>query len=257
MPRRPEVSQIQEALKFMLARRGLRLQDLATKLKISLPTAKRLLNQDDLSMDRVMEICDWLGMSFRDVVELASQQKTQYHLISLEQEVFLSTRQSHFAFLRALQKGESVEAVQQSNGLTSLDALKYLQDLETMGFVRRHEDDRLELVVKDGMDWRDDGPLRKAFMGKWINQCGEHFSQEGAVGSETVLEISQRKMSVETFRQMRGELDELSRKYAAISRLERELRKVDELQFYTCLFVGDGWVAPMWRVESLEPRRNR
>lgn len=101
------------------------------------------------------------------------------------------------------------------------------------------------------MDWREDGPLRKTFMGKWVRQCGERFSEQGAVGSNTVLEVFQRKMSLESFRQLRSELDELSRKYAAISRMERELRKAEELQFFTCMFVGDAWIAPMWCVQSM------
>ena len=62
------------------------------------------------------------------------------------------------------------------------------------------------------------------------------------------VEISQRKFTKETMLQLRRDVDELSRKYAAISRLERQVHPPEKLEFYTLICLGDQWTAAMFDV---------
>ena len=48
--------------------------------------------------------------------------------------------------------------------------------------------------------------------------------------------------------QLRRDVDELSRKYAAISRLERQVHPPEKLEFYTLICLGDQWTAAMFDV---------
>ena len=66
---------------------------------------------------------------------------------------------------------------------------------------------------------------------------------------QTLVEVSQRQFTPATIRELKNELDEISRKYAAISRLERRVHPPEKLEFYTCLMLGDQWTAPMWTVK--------
>lgn len=244
MDRRTEIKLLQETIKKLMGARSLTLKDLAHRFGLSIATAKRILNHDDLSLDRVLEFCEWLGIGFRELVEMANAQRGDYHYCTVEQESFLARHLSHFAFLRSLQKGETLTAIVEANGLTDSDTKRYLMDLESKGFLRLHENNYLELIAKDGMDWRPDGPLRIAFMQQWVNETANLYSN-----TESFIDISQRKLSPKSYKQMLSEIDEISRKFAAISRIEREMDTGAELEFHTCMVIAAPKVAPMWQIK--------
>ena len=246
--RRLEIIQLQEALKEIMHARQLRLADLATHLEISIATAKRLLNGDDLSVERVLAICDWMDLKFHELVEIAKQRRAEYHFCSEEQEEFLAASRPHFAFLRALQRGDSIDAIIARYGIGASDVEAYLHDLEVHGFLQRLATGKLQLIVKDGMDWRPNGALWHAYYRRWISEITSHMATRAAEDPVVTVEISQRKFTKETMLQLRRDVDELSRKYAAISRLERQVHPPEKLEFYTLICLGDQWTAAMFDV---------
>lgn len=58
-----------------------------------------------------------------------------------------------------------------------------------------------------------------------------------------------RKLSQKAYEEMKREIDELSRKYASISRLERELHPGENLRDCSGLIIADFWQAPVWNVK--------
>jgi DNA-binding Xre family transcriptional regulator len=252
--RRREVIEIQDTLKHFMAARKLTLKDLADKLEVSIATAKRLLNGDDLSFERVLQICDWLGIRFHELVEIATQRRTDYHLCTVEQEDFLAENQAHFAFLRALQKGENIERIRAKYNLSVSDCGAYLSDLEVHGFVKLLPSDGFTVLVKDGMNWRQGGPLWRKLFGQWMRELTTHVSNRAGVDEQCIIDISQRKLSKKAFEELRQELDQISRKYASVSRLERELHPSHKLEYCSCVFFADMWTAPMWDVKPYGSR---
>ncbi|MCX6124236.1 MAG: helix-turn-helix transcriptional regulator [Proteobacteria bacterium] len=248
--RRVEIVALQETLKQLIAAKGLRVSDMVDQLGISIATAKRVLNGEDLSIDRVLELCDWIDIPFQEVVEMSSRRRAEYHYCSEIQEEFLAKHVSHFAFLKALQRGEDIEAIARSNDLSQSDIDAYLLDLESHGFLKRPKDDKIELIVKDGLDWRPNGALWKAYYGRWSEEIVEHMRSRSTDDQNITVDLFQRKFSCQTIADLRKEVSELSRKYAAISRLERRVYDQDKLVFYTMSILGDAWVAPMYRVEA-------
>ncbi len=247
--RRLEVHALQDALKYLMQNRGLKLTDLSAKFSISIATAKRLLNGDDLSMDRVLEICDWLDVSFFDLVELIKKQRAEYHFCSTEQEEYLAKHPSHFAFLKALQRGLSISSIRKASQISKSDCDAYLADLESHQFLKIGSGQSVELIVKDGMDWLPNGPLWKAYYARWISEVATYMQCVETPNPQTLVEVSQRQFTPATIRELKNELDEISRKYATISRLERRIHPPEKLEFYTCLMLGDQWTAPMWTVK--------
>jgi transcriptional regulator with XRE-family HTH domain len=247
--RRPEVLELQDTLKHVIAARRLTLHDMAAALDVSIATAKRLLNGDDLSLERVLQICDWLGIRFHEVVEMATRRRTEYHYCTPAQEDFLAAHPAHLAFLRALQKGDTLARIEARFSVSGSDCAAYLADLETAGFVEQSDAGEPRLLIKDGMDWRPDGPLWRTFFGRWVREFAEHMAARAGDADGCVIEISQRKLSRKAYEDMRQELDELSRKYASISRLERELHGADALEDCSSMLIADLWMAPLWTVK--------
>jgi hypothetical protein len=81
-------------------------------------------------------------------------------------------------------------------------------------------------------------------MQQWVNETANLFSD-----TESFIDISQRKLSPKSYKQMLSEIDEISRKFAAISRIEREIDTDAELEFHTCMVIAAPNVAPMWQIK--------
>lgn len=253
--RRLEIVQLQETLKELMSARKHRLTNLADHLGISIATAKRLLNGDDLSMERVLEICDWLDVSFHEVVEIAKRRRAEYHYCSEEQEEYLASHQPQFAFLRALHRGDSPESIQKKFGLSASDIDAYTADLEAQQFLRLLPDGKIQLIVKDGMDWRPNGALWRAYYHRWTLEVYDHMQTMPTDAPDLIVDISQRKFTASSIQALRKEMDDLSRKYASISRLERQVYPPEKLHYYTLSILGDQWTAPLFDIPKYE-RRN-
>lgn len=247
--RRLEIHLLQDCLKQLIQSRGLRLADVAKELGLSIATAKRLLNADDLSMERILELCDQLGIHFYDLVEMTKRQRMEYHFCSLEQEEFLATHPAHFGFLRALQRGESLAYISKTARISKADGDAYLADLESHKFLTYHTDTSIDLHIPAGMDWRPGGALWKAYYATWMDNFTSHMQGKETQDDVTLIEMSQRLFTKSTILDLKREIDDLSRKYASISKLERKVHPRDRLQTFTCLIAGDIWKSTLWDIK--------
>ena len=246
---RREIIDLQEALKSLLFAKGFQYSDMARKLRISIATAKRVLNGADLSMERVLEICDWLGVSFHFLTEMVKSKRIEYHFCTVEQEEFLASHLQHFAYLRLLQRGEQPPAIAAEHGLKSRDMERYLRDLEREGFVERLPEQRIRLLVGDGMDWRLDGPLRRVLLERWLNDLTRHYLGRAKHGKESFIDFGHKTLTPSSWRQMKKDLDEVSRKYGMLSRVERQLHSSDQVHTYSYVMLADRWLSGIWNIE--------
>ncbi len=72
---------------------------------------------------------------------------------------------------------------------------------------------------------------------------------------DLLVEISQRKFTPETIQLLRKDMDDISRKYASISRLERQVYSPEKLRYFTLSVLGDQWTAPLFDVPPYETQR--
>jgi hypothetical protein len=253
--KKQEVSLIQRTLKKILATRELGYDQMAVELGVSLSTAKRLLNHHDPSLEMLLDVCAWLGMEFHEVVEMSRRHRQEYLNCTLAQEEFLAAHLEHLAVLRLLQKGQSPATIAANARLKPGDVDAYLADLEVQQFIEVQRSGKIRLIVGDGMDWRVDGPLRRAFLGRLLDGLVEHYLNRDAHGTESFIDFGHKILTAESYAAMKKELDELSRKYGAMSRIEPRLHGADQVRTYTYVMLFDDWVSDLWDVKPYPRRR--
>jgi transcriptional regulator with XRE-family HTH domain len=244
-----EIETMQSVLKDYVQRSGETYQALAVKLRVSIATAKRMLNGDDLSMDRALEICDAIGVNFSEFLADTAAASVRYRYYTEAQEQYLAKRFDHFAFLRLMQKGWSTDQIREAFGLGDRDIAAYTGDLERAGFLVTTPQGHVRLLAKDGMDWTPNGALWKVFMRGWVDSVVESFHGTPFAEDRAFVDITQRTLSAESFAQLQRELDELSRKYKAIGAAEmRTKRKGQTFRTYHSLFMLSEWTKDFWKV---------
>lgn len=246
---RTEIETMQQVIKDYVQRSGETYQSLGQKLGLSIATAKRMLNGEDLSMERALEICDALGVTFSDFLADVSALSVRYRFYTEAQEAFLTRRFHHFAFLRFLQKGWTTEQIGTTFSLDATDTARYLADLEREGFLVMMPSGDLRLLSRDGMDWLPNGELWQVHMRGWVESVVDSFFAKPLADDNGFVDITQRTLSAESFRALQGELDELSRKYKSISAVEtRAAKKGQKLKTFHSLFMLSEWSTDFWRV---------
>lgn len=66
---------IKFTIKGLLKKQGANYEKLADELGVSLPTVRRLLTSDSLSVERLSKICDFLKITFPELIQLSFREQ--------------------------------------------------------------------------------------------------------------------------------------------------------------------------------------
>jgi DNA-binding Xre family transcriptional regulator len=244
---RLEILRVQNLIKQFMRGRGYRYEDLATEFDVSLSTAKRMILSDDLSFERLLQLCKWLEIEASDLLTMAKIPSVAYDFYSLEQEQYLAHHPKHFAFLKILLRGLSLEEITTKYHLTLKEARSLLKDLEEAGFIERLSQDRIRFLVKPRNDWRVDGPLWQTYMKQSAEKYVDQFFKPRGAGHEDRrhMEFGHRRLTPESFRSFKKEVDDLYKKYVITSELEVQIFRPQKLVDMGCLLLVDQCVLPM------------
>lgn len=158
-----------ESLKKILKSKGWTYEKLAKELKLSLPSIKRILAKEDMSLSRLETICDVIGIQMTDVFRLV---ETVYEGVpeelSMEQEVYFSRWPARFAYLDLLLNGMSVKQIETQFKLSKAHTAKVLRDLEKIGVIDWLSDYKVKLKISPVLKIREKGPLRALFADQGI-----------------------------------------------------------------------------------------
>jgi transcriptional regulator with XRE-family HTH domain len=127
---------IKVVIKTLLKNQKKTFEQLAIHLSCSVPTIKRILGREDLSLSRLISICEFLDVSLAEVDALTAEIKSERFALNYEQNEFLETHPGHFSFLMSLCTGQSAEHIARKHKLSQLSVERYLIDLERIGLVR-------------------------------------------------------------------------------------------------------------------------
>src|SRR5258708_12982938 len=82
-------AQIVAELKKALREGGHTYADVAKKLELSVASVKRLFSTEDLSLQRLDQVCELIGMGLREILDRAGDRTAAPHQLTLAQETEL------------------------------------------------------------------------------------------------------------------------------------------------------------------------
>ncbi len=223
-------SSLFHALKQILKVQGVRYQDLASMLQTSEPTIKRLFQDQDCKLSRLIEICHVLGISFEDLLEVASKNPVTSTVLSLETEQALAAQPGLMAFFVLLVSGIDQACIQEQNGLDRTDIYQYLRALEKLGLLRIGPNDVVHFLVEKPIKWRLDGPLHSMLVR--VNQqfVRDTLSEHQARGYP--FYSTSRLFSPQSILQLNEEVDRLYQRFQQQAALDQMYYPLEQLQPY-------------------------
>ncbi len=191
-------AQIVVELKRALKERGHTYAAVAGKLGLSIASVKRLLSSGDLSLRRVDEICDLVGMSLREILERAHEHAAPTNQLTVVQEQEIVSDPKLFLVTWLLLNRSHFEEIVRNYRFTPAELQHYLIRLDRLKVIELQPGNRARLLVSRHFTWRMGGPVQKYIHQKLLREfLASHFadSQEefffhgGIVTDAALLQI--------------------------------------------------------------------
>ena len=227
-----QVVRLKEGLRAFLKRRGKTYPDVAEQLGVSVPTVKRILNKEELSLSRIVSLCDWLDIDLATLESWVQKEHTEEGQFTEEQELFLSSDPRYLAFFYQMYD-HSVEEIAKTHGLNQASVDRYLLRLEQHGLVTVNTAGVARPSFREQPRWIERGPLVRQNYEVIVDWMFGFFRRRGMSGlhggvedkeSQIRLTIDHDGFTEETFAGLQKEWFAAYRKYSEIAKTERKLR---------------------------------
>jgi AcrR family transcriptional regulator len=204
-------------LKRALREGGHTYADVARKLELSVASVKRLFSTEDLSLERVDQICELIGVGLRDILDRAADRVAPTNPLSLaqESEVVSDPKLLFMTWLVLLRT--PFEEILRDYKFSEREAQQYLIRLDRLKVIELQPGNRVRLLVSRHFSWRPGGPVQKHIHQKMLR---EFFASAFAGGHEEFF-FHGGRVSDEALTQLKRALRGASRECAEIIERDR------------------------------------
>ena len=207
-----EVTQLIATIKQRLKAAGMTYRDVAQALGLSEPSVKRLLAGGRLTVERLAQFCDLLGLTMAELLQEAEFSAPRLHKLTREQEAQLVSDEKLLLVAVCALNHWSLEDMVTAYRLSKTECIKNLLVLDRMGLMHLKPGDRIRLLVARDFDWLPDGPIRQFF----LQQGLPDFMDSGFDGSDETMHFAHGMLTKSAYAQLRVELDRMRSKLAAL-----------------------------------------
>lgn len=212
-----ERTQIVSELKKALRESGHTYADVAEKLQLSIASVKRLFCTEDLSLHRVDQICELIGVGLREILDRAGDREAPTNQLTLAQEgELISDPKLLFTTWLVLIRTPFEEMVRDYH-FSEREALQYLIRLDRLKVIELQPGNRVRLLVSRHFSWRPGGPVQKYINQKLLRE----FFASAFAGPQEEFFFHGGRVSDEALSQLKRALRGASRECAEIIERDR------------------------------------
>lgn len=237
MTQSPLATKLRVTIKGLMKKRGVTYDDLATALQVSHSTVKRILNLEDLSLNRVEQIAKFFDMDAFELMSLCQEINVVGEELTEEQELFLAQNSDVAHYFWMLLNGMSSDDITQRCGFTTAQTEKHLSTLADLGFLKRSGRDKIKLNYQWPIGFRFDGPLHKTFTEKIFELFLDHlidkvkmFKGQRPESPGFSIRLVQFILTTTSYQELLKESAELIAKYTNESRIQLAINPSKELE---------------------------
>jgi transcriptional regulator with XRE-family HTH domain len=233
-----EIQKIKGVLKMLLRKKKITYPDLAKSLQCSVPTVTRILGGEELSLTRLLQLCEILKVDLADIQNLIAESESTEEYFTLEQETFLAKNRGHLSYLLRLFRDETPKQIAEKFRLSQRSTDKYLIALERLGLIKVSAKQKVKPVFKT-LPAFGKGPLARAFYESLIGKTSEFFLERvtsdlaefnSTSSTTSKFSVSIVKVTPATSQQWFSEIESVCRSYSKRASFEENTRDVSELR---------------------------
>lgn len=155
-----QTSIIIKALKKCIKMKGSTYADVAKALELSEASVKRLFSEESFSLKRLDQVCDFLGMEFSDLVEIA-RQSSQMRCLTIEQEKEIVSNIALLVVANSVLNRWSYEDILSTYSVSETQLIQYLAKLDRLKLIELLPGNRIKVLVDRNFSWQKNGPIER------------------------------------------------------------------------------------------------
>jgi transcriptional regulator with XRE-family HTH domain len=233
-----ESASIVANLKTALRTRGVTYSELARRIGLSEPSVKRVLSRGTLTLRRLEQICEAIGTSVSEVVQLLrgpGPERTE--MLTLEQEKTLASDLQLFGCYHLVANGRSPREIGTEMRASQRSVQLWLDRLKALGLVARSSKGRTQVTAAVAVNWRPDGPVRRMYE----HEVRTEFLQSLFGAEREALHFRSAELSAASCRVLQRKLDRLAAEFRDLADLDATLPG-SEKRNVGCLLAMRPWV---------------
>lgn len=178
-----EIGQLVRTLKKRLKIHGVTYRELALALGLSEPSVKRMFATRRFTLDRLVEISNFLGFTLAELAQEAALTENLVHTLSEAQEAELVSDRKLLLVAICSLNHWSVQDIVATYRLSEAECVQRLAQLDRLRLIVLLPGNRIRLNVARDFDWRVRGPIRRFFRENGLN---DFLGSDFALDDETM-----------------------------------------------------------------------
>lgn len=158
-----ETIQLTQTIKRQLKIRGLSYRDVASALKVSEPSVKRLFANGRFTVDRLAQLSKLLGLTLAELVQEAADSEPRLKTLSPAQENELVSDLKLLLVTVCALNHWTLDNIVDTYRLSQAECLQSLLRLDRLRLIDLLPGDRVRINVARDFDWLPGGPIRHFF----------------------------------------------------------------------------------------------
>lgn len=208
-------------IKFALKERGITYSELALKMDLSEVTIKRMLNQSDISLDRLFTLSDICNLSLGELIESSRQNPQSHHLFTdIQDEEFFHFPHLLSYFSKLFYFNESPEKIAKENGLNDVSNYLYLRQLENIGLITLGPRNQVMFNVKPPLGFASNSKVLKQNISKFLQHTSDKVmdtDDEFSKSASYFMRVKPLRLPQHLFEKLSEDLKKTLDKYAELS----------------------------------------
>ena len=227
---------ILNTLKETLKAKGYTYARLAREMGLSEVTVKRNLSGgSNCTLERMIEICEHLGVSFLELAALAREEEDIDYVLTLQQEAYFASKPKNFAIFKDVQGGVSSIDIQKKWKLKDLELFKLLRNFEKLNLIEILPGNQIRRLARGNVRWSHRGPLAKKILRPQIVAFLDHI--DGVLENDDVcMHSAELELSLAHVPEFVEEIHALGAKYRARAYRDKSLLPSKKLKSVRWLF---------------------
>jgi transcriptional regulator with XRE-family HTH domain len=225
-------------LKAALRARGVTYRDLAAHLGMSESGVKKMLTAKDFPLGRLLEICEWLGVSAAEMVKLVERPEIrEVELSAAQQDALVKDPVLFRVYWRLSVENETPERIRDAEGLAAVELRRRLARLERLDLVTSAPSGRVRPRHQGLFRWAQGNPLVDRLNRDWSRTTLD-AALAAATRDDGMQRLSYLRLAPETLADLLRALGATVDEFARRAKREELTRRPADLRPFRLLVAG-------------------
>lgn len=162
----PQISPLLQTLKKALKAHGLTYAKIAPNLELTEASVKRLFSEENLSLQRLEQICQLMDLEISDLVQMMSEEQPRLQHLTVEQEQEITQDLTLLLVTVSVLNRWTLQDIISFYKLSEVDCIQKLARLDKLKIIELLPKNKIKLLVAPNFSWRDNGPIQHFFQEK-------------------------------------------------------------------------------------------